>query len=226
MLLPVGDAAPRKGFPFVNYLLIATNIAVFFWVFMREDPREVEQLISTWALVPNAMRWETLVTTMFLHGGIGHLFGNMLFLWIAGDNVEDRLGHLPYLVFYFAAGIAGSLLHAATASGTLASMPTVGASGAISGVMGAYLVFFPGNRIKFVLVLFVAFPTFLMRAWQAIFLWVGAQLLMARHQMDGVQAGEQVTVAVFAHLGGFAFGFLAALLLRLYTPFRRNKEAA
>lgn len=214
MIIPVGDINPRRTVPFFNYLLILANVVVYFSYALRPEPEAV-RVVNAYALVPG--RWEvhTVFTSMFLHADLLHLFGNMLFLWISGDNVEDRLGHLPYLLFYFVCGAAGGAAHILTAQGRMAAIPTVGASGAISGIMGAYLVFFPTSKIKFALWLFIFVRFFTLPSWGAIGLWVASQLLMARHQMNGVAQGETAAVAVFAHLGGFAFGILAALLLRL-----------
>ncbi len=223
MIIPVGDITKRRTTPFVNYLLILSNMAVFVYVTFilpsKVSAREWESLVISYALKPDRwMDWLTFVTSMFLHGDILHLLGNMLFLWIAGDNVEDRLGHAPYLVFYFLAGIAGAAVHIVMALGPMPSMagvPTIGASGAISGVIGAYLAFFPRSKIKFMVWLILFIRYFTLPSWGAIGLWLGSQLLMARHQLDGLAKGETMQVAVFAHLGGFAFGFAFAFLARL-----------
>lgn len=230
MIIPVGDINPRRTFPFVNVTLILANVAAFVYVFYLRPPETVEPTVIAYALKPD--EWhdvKTLFTSMFLHGGIGHLLGNMLFLWIAGDNVEDRLGHGAYLLFYLAAGLAGSAAHIVMALGPLSSMagvPTVGASGAISGVLGAYLAFFPSSKIKFVLWLIIFVRGFTLPSWGAIGLWMASQLLIARHQLDGLAQGETAMVAVFAHLGGFAFGFAAAVFLRIFggSGGRRGRE--
>jgi membrane associated rhomboid family serine protease len=229
MIFPVGDVQKQKTFPFVNLLLIATNVAVFVWMFFLVQPQEhVIEIVNTHALVPNRwMEWKTLLTSIFMHGGPAHLFFNMLFLFIAGDNVEDRLGHLGYLVFYVLAGLAGSLTHVYMALGPLSSMagtPTIGASGAISGVVGAYLVFFPKSKIKFVIVLVIFLRYFTLPAWGVIPMWLGSQILLAWHQYNGIAKDEQMTVAVFAHLGGFAFGFAWALLARMFGKPPRKRE--
>ncbi len=230
MIIPVGDINPRRTFPFVNVTLILANVAAFVYVFYLRPPETVEPTVIAYALKPDEWRdVKTLFTSMFLHGGIDHLLGNMLFLWIAGDNVEDRLGHGAYLLFYLAAGLAGSAAHIVMALGPLSSMagvPTVGASGAISGVLGAYLAFFPSSKIKFVLWLIIFVRGFTLPSWGAIGLWMASQLLIARHQLDGLAQGETAMVAVFAHLGGFAFGFAAAVFLRIFgaSGGRRGRE--
>ena len=240
MIIPVGDMNPRRTVPFVNYALLLANIAVFVYEVMyvrpRGDPPSDEQVnafnayIGTYALQPD--RWQdlkTLFTSMFMHGDIAHLAGNMLFLWIVGDNVEDRLGHVPYLVFYGVAGLAGAAAHilfALTYAPSMAGVPTLGASGAISGVMGAYLAFFPGSKIKFILWLIIFIRPFTLPSWGAIGFWVATQVFMARNQMDGIDKGESALVAVFAHLGGFAFGLAFAILVRMIgrKPARKSQD--
>jgi membrane associated rhomboid family serine protease len=219
----VGDVNPRKTVPFFNYLLILANVVIYFSYALRPE-QEAIQIVHTYALVPGRWDVRTVFTSMFLHADPIHLFGNMLFLWIAGDNVEDRLGHLAYLVFYFVCGAAGGIAHILTAQGAMASIPTVGASGAISGILGSYLVFFPTSKIRFALWLIVFVRFFTLPSWGAIGLWVASQLLMARHQLDGVAQGETAAVAVFAHLGGFVFGIVAALLLRLIGQAKAPKK--
>ncbi len=219
MIIPVGDVVPRRTVPVFNYLLILANLVVFFSYAFRPEA-EVIRIVHTYGLFTGSWKVQTLFTSMFLHADLVHLFGNMLFLWIAGDNVEDRMGHLPYLFFYLACGLAGAAAHILTASGAMAGIPTVGASGAISGVMGAYLVFFPAGKIRFALWLIIFVRFFTLPSWGAIGLWVASQLLMARHQLDGVAKGETAVVAVFAHLGGFVFGLAVALLLRVFGKAR------
>jgi membrane associated rhomboid family serine protease len=218
--IPVGDINPRRTTPFVNYLLILVNVAVFVWVFYLAPRPKANEIMVTSLLVPNDwMNLKTIFTSMFLHGGELHLLGNMLFLWIAGDNVEDRLGHLPYLVFYLLCGVAGAAAHIVMALGPMSSMaavPTLGASGAISGVLGAYVVFFPRSKIKFMIWLIIFIRYFTLPSWGAIGFWIVSQILLARQQFQGTAQGEQMTIAVFAHLGGFAFGMTWAILVRLF----------
>lgn len=219
MIIPVGDKNPLRTTPFVTWALIFANVGISFY-YMLYRPDRYEPILNEYALRPD--QWQNLktqITSMFLHGDLLHLFGNMLFLYIVGDNVEDRVGHLPYLFFYLAAGIAGSAAHAYYAlrfSPASAGIPTVGASGAISGMMGAYLVFFPGGKIKFMIWLILFIRYFTLPAWGAIGFWIAGQLAMARDQYNGLAKGETQMVAVFAHLGGFAFGFAVAALVRLF----------
>ena len=217
MIIPVGDTTKTRHTAWINWILIAANCMIFAWYGFRQD--RYETTISTYAMVPNQWQnWKTLFTSMFLHGDPMHLLGNMLFLYIAGDNVEDRLGHLQYLVFYLAAGLAGAAVHIiySTHFGNGGGIPTVGASGAISGVMGAFLVFYPRSQIKFMIWLIIFIRYFTLPAWGVLGFWVASQVMMARAQWHGQAEKEAAMVAVFAHLGGFAFGFVVAAVARMF----------
>lgn len=207
MILPIGEGTKRHSFPIFNVLLLVANVAVFWH---QATAPETANLVATYALVPEYWSFKTLLTSMYLHGGLWHLVGNMMFLMIAGNSVEDRMGHLPYLVFYHVAGMAGGLAHVAVSNGAAALVPCVGASGAISGVMAAYLVFFPTAPIKYVVLPFMR--TFESPCWYSVGLWVLAQFLLWKQSISG----KATEVAVMAHIGGFAFGLVAALLLRLF----------
>ncbi len=218
MIIPVGDINRTRTTAWINWLLIAANCIIFAWYGFQPERREA--VFVNYALVPQdyLVNWKTLFTSMFLHGDPLHLLGNMLFLYIAGDNVEDRLGHLAYLVFYLVAGLVGGLTHVAYALhfGSGADIQTVGASGAISGVMGAYLVFFPKSQIRFIIWLLIFIRTFTLPAWGVIGFWVGSQVLMARNQLHGTADKHAAMVAVFAHLGGFAFGLVVGIFARMF----------
>ena len=223
--IPIGDVGKTRHTAWINWLLILANCGVFIYYASRPD---YESTVVNWGMTPNQWQnWRTLFTSMFLHGDIVHLLGNMLFLYIAGDNVEDRMGHLSYLLFYLLAGLAGSAVHIvyATQFGSGGAIPTIGASGAISGVMGAYLVFFPRIQIKFMLwfIIFVRF--FTLPSWGVIGFWVFSQVMMAQKQWHGTAEKEAAMVAVFAHLGGFAFGFIVALFWRIFgkAPKKHHK---
>ncbi|MFH1022985.1 MAG: rhomboid family intramembrane serine protease [Planctomycetota bacterium] len=208
-ILPVGDDNPRRHFPVVNLFLIAANVGVFlFYAF--DTPDRAECFILRWGLVPASWRPETLVTSIFLHGGIAHLLGNMLFLWIAGDNVEDRVGHIRYLLLYLFLGVAAGAAHVIFNPASL--LPCVGASGAISGVLAGYLVLFPGARIRFAFI-FVIFRlfSFPMPALVAIGFWFLEQVFLAH--LARVEAVTQV--AYDAHIGGFSAGFIILLAARM-----------
>ena len=226
MIIPIGDVQKTRHTAWINWLLIAANCIVFIWVLT--NPRMDEQTYISYALVPDqwASNWKTLFTSMFMHAGWAHLLGNMLFLYIAGDNVEDRLGHLGYLVFYLLAGLAGAAAHIvwSTHFGTGGNIPTVGASGAISGVMGAYLIFFPRVQIKFMIWLIIFIRFFTLPSWGVIGFWVATQVMMAMNVWHGTAKKEAASIAVFAHLGGFAFGLIVAIFARMFgkTPKRSH----
>jgi membrane associated rhomboid family serine protease len=216
IILPVGDVQKTRTTAWINWLLIAANCAIFAWYGFKPERRDA--VFINYAMVPDHWEnWKTLFTSMFLHGDPLHLLGNMLFLYIVGDNVEDRIGHLAYLVFYLLAGLAGSLVHILySLQFGGGSTHTLGASGAISGVMGAYLIFFPRSQIKFMIWLIIFVRYFTLPSWGVIGFWIGSQILMARNQWHGVADKEAAMVAVFAHLGGFAFGLVVAIFARMF----------
>jgi len=232
------DNSQRIRTPFVNYTLIAINIFVFvmFQNFGENErfvytfsavPAEIisgkdiqtsptvlgktrsgEEIIRP-GLEPTPFTvYITLITSMFMHGGIGHILGNMLFLWIFGDNVEDRLGHLQYLLFYITVGILASLAHVATCVVLKSDLltPSLGASGAISGVMGAYLLFFPNNSVTVLIFRFVT----TVPAIVAVGLWFAMQLFSSFMEFG---AGEGGGVAYGAHIGGFIAGLPLAFFI-------------
>ena len=224
MILPIGDLGKTRSVAFINWLLIAANCFIFAWYAFI--PERAHATVITYSMVPDMWTWKTLFTSMFLHGDVLHLLGNMLFLYIAGDNVEDRLGHLAYLVFYLLAGLAGSMAHIVftTQFGSGGDVHTLGASGAISGVMGAYLILFPGIQVRFILWLLIFVRTFTLPSWGVIGFWVFSQVMMARSQWYGTAEKESAMIAVFAHLGGFAFGALVGIGARAFIkpPKRRS----
>ncbi|MGA2481681.1 MAG: rhomboid family intramembrane serine protease [Candidatus Acidiferrales bacterium] len=216
MFIPLKDLNPRRTFPFVNILLIATNVLVFIYQ-VSLQPHAEKVMVYTYALIPArvpmvfagrlplAAGFEPLLTSMFLHAGILHLAGNMLFLWIFGDNVEDFFGHLPYLFFYLFCGIGAGLAH--TLTNLSSSLPTVGASGAISGVMGAYMVLYPRSSVlTLVLVFPVPIPAVIILGW-----WFLLQFLGGIGSVGMQAAGG---VAWWAHIGGFLMGALIVAIVR------------
>jgi len=211
MIIPIGDVNPRRRFPFINYLIIAVNVGIFIvYYFFRPG---YEKIVLNYGLIPAAFSLRDLFTSAFLHGDLFHLFGNMLYLGIVGDNVEDRLGHLGYLGFYLLSAATAGLVH--IAFNTDSQIPTIGASGAVSSVLGAYALLFPFSRIKFLFIIwflfFVRVGTLHLPAVVAIGFWFVLQLLLgfmvaARPTMGGV--------AYWAHIGGFLFGCILVLLAR------------
>jgi len=209
-MLPLRDHNPSERKPFVTWVLIAINIGVFLSYFpsISEAPSLLMAFYADWALVPAQVsqgdQTYTIFTSMFLHGGWMHLAGNMLFLWIFGDNLEDQMGHLGYLVFYLAAGVAAAF--GQMIANPYSPVPMVGASGAIAGVMGGYLLMFPRARVDFLLILFVFFRVITVPAWLMLGLWFGMQLVNGA-AADTLTGG----VAYWAHAGGFIAGVVLAV---------------
>jgi membrane associated rhomboid family serine protease len=252
-VIPIGDSPRARRFPWVNYTLIAANIAAFIYVMtlsqaasgtrvdaareFREQtagvcygfelaPTEVNRFYCRWSFQPRewfdtllgrsetpqqnrAAVLVTILTSVFLHAGWLHIIGNMLFLWVFGDNVEDRLGHLGYLLFYAAAGIAASLTQGLIDTGAV--VPTVGASGAVAGVLGAYLVYFPKATITTLIPITIVFVPFSIPAAIMIGIWFLQNLLSGFATLGDV-GGPDSGIAFFAHIGGFVFGAVIILL--------------
>lgn len=212
-MLPIRDHNPSRRTPFVTYTLIAVNILVFLsYSGLFQNPRALSQFYAAYALIPaefsNGIAMETIFTSMFLHGGWMHLLGNMLFLWIYGDNMEDEMGHAPFLGFYLCAGLAAGL--AQVLSAPYSPIPMVGASGAIAGVMGGYLLMFPKARVDILIILIVYFRILPVPAWMVLSLWFVWQFI------GGIGADPNAGgVAYWAHAGGFAAGLMLTIPLWL-----------
>jgi membrane associated rhomboid family serine protease len=207
-MIPLRDVIPSRTVPVITVALIALNAAGFLYE-MALGPEELDRFLLRHGVVPAAFTWDDVLTSMFLHGGIAHLLGNMLSLWIFGDNVEDRLGHGRYLAFYLAAGTAASLAH--LWADPSSPVPTIGASGAIAGVMGGYLVLYPHSRVITWLP-----PLLLLEVPAVVFLglWFFLQLVSGVGSRLSTTPGEMVGgVAFWAHIGGFAAGAVAVKLL-------------
>src|SRR5215813_9144766 len=157
MFFPLRDTQPSYSKPFVTMIIIAINVLVFLYQISLDD-YSLNAFIATWGLVPDHFAWVNVVTSMFLHGGWLHILGNMWFLWIFGDNIEDILGHGKFLIFYLLCGLAAALTH--VFFNPFSRVPTVGASGAIAGIMGAYMVKFPRARIVTLAFIFIFVTTF------------------------------------------------------------------
>ena len=214
-MLPIGDENPIKIQPIVNWSIIILCILVFLWQNSGGYSFFIYTLETfgvTPAFVPDISYSYTLVTNMFLHTSWEHLLGNLMFLWIFGDNVEDCCGHLKYLGFYLACGIIASLIWSFTEWGGL--IPAVGASGAISGVLGAYYILFPDARVKTIIGLGFFFRVTRVKASTMIGVWFGYQLLLAF--ISGFS-----NVAYWAHVGGFVAGLVLAYILK---PKLRRKD--
>jgi membrane associated rhomboid family serine protease len=215
-MLPIGDENPTRLTPFVNWAIILTCIFVFLWQTTGGNDHFLFTL-RTYGIVPSRIQsgdgLETFLTNIFLHGGWAHLLGNMLFLWIFGDNIEDCCGHLRYLFFYVFSGILASALWLFTAWGS--PYPAVGASGAISGVLGAYFILYPSARIRTIVGFGFFWRVVKLRAYTMIGLWALYQFLLATVPIN-------TGVAYWAHIGGFVVGII---LSRVIKPKLRKPTA-
>ncbi|MEH6392839.1 MAG: rhomboid family intramembrane serine protease [Sulfitobacter sp.] len=212
-MFPIRDHNPSGRTPYITYLLMAVNIGVFLsYVGLFGDDRALNIFFFEWALIPGRVTsgqdYSGLFTSMFLHGGWLHLAGNMLFLYIFGDNIEDEMGHIGYLIFYLACGVLSAGAHVISAP--YSPVPTVGASGAIAGVMGGYLLLYPKAKVDILIIFIVFFRIFPIPAWIMLGLWLGMQLI------GGIGADPTIGgVAYWAHSGGFFVGILLTLPLWL-----------
>lgn len=209
MLLPIRDHNPSGRTPYVTWALIAVNAAAFLSILpLHSDPHALQRAYGEWALYPGSVTagrdWSGLVTSMFLHGGWLHLGGNMLFLWIFGDNLEDEMGHLGYLGFYLAGGVGAGLAHVLASPESM--VPTVGASGAVAAVMGGYLLLHPRAGVDVLAFFLIFIRIFTVPAWLMLIVWFGFQLLGGAG--SDPHAGG---VAYWAHAGGFVIGLLLAV---------------
>ena len=226
-MIPIGDEQVTGGPPpLLNYALIALNVLAFLLELSQPSERALQSFITAWGVVPREYSsghdiapliplpfWSTLITSMFLHGGWMHLGGNMLYLWIFGDNLNKVMGQVRYFLFYMVCGLAAGLAHIAFNSGS--GVPSVGASGAISGVLGGYMVLFPRNRVRVMMRGGItAVPAYVMLG-----LWILIQIVSGA--MD--QGGEGGGVAFMAHIGGFAAGLL---LVKLFAAGRTRPSYA
>lgn len=218
-MFPIRDHNPATRTPFVNFALIAINVVVFlFYLPLFPNDAALGAFFQNWAITPiavtNGVYLHTLITSMFLHGGWMHLLGNMLFLFIFGDNLEDQLGHVGYLLFYLACGVGAGLIQ--VISDPYSVVPIVGASGAIAGVMGGYLLMFPKARVDILLFLIIIIRVFPVPAWGMLGVWFGLQLFNGTFSSSSTGG-----VAYWAHAGGFILGFV----LMLPVWFRRGGPA-
>jgi membrane associated rhomboid family serine protease len=224
-MIPLKSEEPRRSAPFITILLIALNFFVFFFQ-LSLPPKAENALVANMGVVPVRAKQMLahpvgrigptavpLVTSMFLHGGWLHILGNMLFLWVFGGNVEDRLGHLRYLAFYFVCGVGSAIVHILVNWGS--KVPTIGASGAISGIMGAYIVLFPRTRVLTLVPLIIFFFTIRLPALLMIGYWFAIQFLSG---VSSLGESDQGGVAWWAHIGGFLLGAFLVWGLRESRP--------
>jgi membrane associated rhomboid family serine protease len=215
--LPLYDDNPNRTPPVVNYLLIGLCVGAFLWQFGHDQHR----VLYGYGMIPAVLfgsarlapylhivpAWATVFTSMFLHGGWFHLIGNMLFLWIFGNNVEGGLGHLRYLVLYLASGVAAALVQGLSDPGS--HVPMIGASGAIAGVLGAYAVLYPRANVHVFVWIVIFFRVVNVPAWMLLGLWIAMQLVSGLGQARGTPG-----VAFWAHVGGFVAGMILVTALR------------
>lgn len=207
-MFPIRDHNPSGRTPFVTYALVAINLVVFLAYFPSKSEFQLAYFYFDWGLVPARIMagegYETFVTSMFLHGDGWHLAGNLLFLWIFGDNLEEEMGHLGFLAFYLAAGVAAGL--GQMLPDPQSTVPMIGASGAIAGVMGGYLLLFPKAKVDVLFIFLIFFRIFAIPAWIVLGLWFGLQVF------SGLSTpGEGGGIAYWAHAGGFAAGLALTL---------------
>ncbi len=221
-MIPLGDDnTERQRRPIVTAVLVALNVVAFLYELSLQSRGLLDNLLLTFGVIPAEYTHRvevvravhiptvaTLVTSMFLHGGWGHLLGNLLYLWVFGDNVEDRLGRVPFLVLYLLAGAAAA--GAQILANPDAVTPMIGASGAISGVLGAYIVMFPRNQVRVLIFVFVV----TVPAFFVIGLWIALQLFSSYGMIVNPAAATSTGVAYMAHVGGFAAGAIAGAAAR------------
>jgi membrane associated rhomboid family serine protease len=220
-MFPLRDDRPTYTAPIVTTLLIVACAFVFLFE-LTLDEYSRNYFITLYGVVPAHLRLETLVTSMFLHGGWSHIIGNMLFLWAFGKSLEDAMGHTKFLGFYFTCGVIAGIVHVAFNFNS--RIPTVGASGAIAGVMGAYLVKFPRARIHTLVFVFIFLTTIDIPAAFILIYWFFFQLFSGFGSIAHTQLTEP-GVAVFAHIGGFISGMILVNVMgtqNRYYPRRRD----
>ncbi len=250
-MIPLSDAdAPGVTSSPINKVIIGLNLLVFLYelalgglgLLFGGDSVRLTTFFLTWGFIPRELTegaayttfislgdidtpvptWATIVTSMFIHGGLLHLAGNLMFLWVFGSNIEAWLGHVKYLVFYLVAGVGATLTHWLFDSSS--SVPLVGASGAIAGVMGAYLMQYPRNRINSIIIFFFITVVRLSATWLLGF-WFLWQLVQA---VVSIGVSAQVSVAFWAHVGGFVMGMVLVVLYKMVTgqPLRPSPPSA
>jgi membrane associated rhomboid family serine protease len=249
-MIPLGDELPSLRPPITTYLILATLVGV--WIFVQGAgvnevqlatsicnlglvPGEITHLARLGTAVPlgdgmacvvdnESINVLTPLLSMFLHGGWLHLLGNCLFFWVFGNNVEDSMGHVRFLVFYLLCGLAAAAAHVIVQPGS--PVPTVGASGAISGVLGAYLVLYPKVRVRMLFFFIFFFRVISIPAWAVLLWWFGWQLISGLPQLMNVRPDVSSGVAVWAHIGGFVTGLILVKLFENPSLVARRSVAA
>lgn len=246
-MIPLSDELPTIRTPWVTYLLLAVILAV--WMFVQgaglpQNELRMAASVCNWGMVPGELtrlaavgtaiplgdglacvvdrepiNVLTPLTMMFLHGGWMHMLGNCLFLWVFGNNIEESMGHFRFLVFYLACGLLAAAAHVLVAASS--PIPTVGASGAISGVLGAYLILYPRVRIRMLFIFIIFFRVFRIPAWAVLLWWFALQLLSGLPELTRVRSDVSSGVAVWAHIGGFVAGIF---LVKIFENRRLTRQ--
>ena len=219
-MIPLRDTQPSYTFPFVTVAIMVLNVLAFLYEFMM-NPYELNFFIAHYGVIPTRFQWMDVLTSIFLHGGWMHLIGNMWFLWIYGDNVEDILGHSQYLIFYLLCGLAATMVHVLFNADS--RVPVIGASGAIAGVMGAYVVKFPRSKITTLVPVFVFITTMEIPAYVILLYWFVIQFFSGVGSV-GHSHLSQGGVAWFAHVGGFLAGIALILVMRTQERFSHRPD--
>ena len=213
-MIPISDVIPSRTTPFVTVGLIVLNAIIFLYEQLLPAP-QLQQFVAAYALIPASFAWPALFTSQFLHAGWMHVISNMLYLWIFGDNVEDRLGHARYLLFYLGAGALAAILQ--TLFNPYSSVPMLGASGAIAGVMGAYFVLYPQSRVLTLIPLIVFWEIVELPAIFLLGFWFLMQLFSAG-AIAATANSQAGGVAFMAHVAGFVTGLVGVFIFRKRTP--------
>ena len=208
-MIPLRSSEPHYTRPTVTLVIIAVNVAVFLFQLTLPSYSQ-DRFIMHYGLVPDRFHYSAIITSMFIHGGFLHIAGNMWFLWIFGRGVEDLVGHAKYALLYFASGIAGALLFVLLNANS--TIPTVGASGAIAGIMGAYLIKFPRAHIVTLVFIVIFITTIDIPAFFLLLYWFALQFFSGVGSVGSSQV-SQGGVAWFAHVGGFIAGMLLVMLM-------------
>jgi membrane associated rhomboid family serine protease len=217
-MIPLRSSEPHYTRPTVNLVLIAINAVVFLYELTLGNGYRLNHFIDHYGIVPDHLNIASIFTSMFIHGGWLHILGNMWFLWVFGRGVEDILGHAKYLLFYLVCGVAAAIAHVLINAGS--TVPTIGASGAIAGVMGAYLVTFPRARVVTLVFILIFITTVDIPAAFLLLYWFAIQFFNGVGSVGYSQA-SQGDVAWFAHVGGFITGIL---LIKLISPRKRFRS--
>ena len=216
-MFPLYDTVRSRTFPLINLTLVVANVLAFLYE-LQLDPAALDEFIFAWGLTPARLlsdpnnAWETIFSSMFLHGGWFHIINNMWVLLIFGDNVEAGMGKIRYLLFYLLSGVAAGLLQTYVLPTSL--VPMIGASGAVAGVLGAYLILFPRSRIASLVPILFIFTIVEIPAMLFLIFWFASQLYSG---LGAIQGGGESGIAWWAHIGGFAFGVLMVFFFRRRT---------